>query len=127
MATRVGNFLGVFAGWLVWRSVGGLPGLLIAVFLVIPLATAIAHAVLVKIGGTGEEVGDYELNRQGRRLEASVCRHKSNLSVIAERAIGLPVAEEIAGGGANDPVLRRPGAGVDAALRVGIISNIRWR
>ena len=56
MATRVGNFLGVFAGWLVWRSVGGLPGLLIAVFLVIPLATAIAHAVLVKIGGTGEEV-----------------------------------------------------------------------
>ena len=50
MALKVGNFLGVFAGWLVWRSVGGLLGLLIAVFLVIPVATAIAHVALSKPG-----------------------------------------------------------------------------
>ena len=56
MATKVGNFLGVFAGWLVWRSVGGLPGLLIVVVLVIPLATAIADAALAKNGPSRQEV-----------------------------------------------------------------------
>ena len=48
MALKAGNFLGVFAGWLVWCSVGGLLGLLIAVLLVIPAASAIAHPALSK-------------------------------------------------------------------------------
>ena len=47
MATKLGSFLGVFTGWVVWRSVGGIPGLVLAT-LVIPLVTAVITGALTR-------------------------------------------------------------------------------
>jgi hypothetical protein len=46
VAAKVGGFLGVFAGWLVWQWVGGIGGLLLAAILVVPIASVVFIAML---------------------------------------------------------------------------------
>ncbi len=55
MAAKIGGFLGVFVGFIVWRWVGGIWGLLLAVFLVVPLASAAFIGLFSMMGGGEKE------------------------------------------------------------------------
>lgn len=70
MAAKIGGFLGVFAGWLTWQTVGGIAGLLLATFLVIPIASVVfiaAFSALGRLGGGGPAavVSDKEVGSDG--------------------------------------------------------------
>jgi hypothetical protein len=54
MAAKIGGFLGLFVGFIVWRLVGGIGGLLLALFLVVPIASAIFIGLFSAIGGGGK-------------------------------------------------------------------------
>ena len=51
MAAKIGGFLGLLAGWIVWQTVGGIGGLLLAIFLVVPIASALFIGLFSAIGG----------------------------------------------------------------------------
>ena len=70
MAAKIGGFLGVFAGWLTWQTVGGIPGLLLATFLVIPIASVVFIGALSALGRLGGQppaavVPDQEVGGDG--------------------------------------------------------------
>jgi hypothetical protein len=51
MAAKIGGFLGLLAGWIVWQMVGGIGGLLLAIFLVVPIASALFIGLFSVMGG----------------------------------------------------------------------------
>lgn len=51
MAKKIGGFLGLLSGFIVWHMVGGIGGLLLAIFLVVPIASALFIGLLSAVGG----------------------------------------------------------------------------
>ena len=54
MAAKIGGFLGLLAGFIVWKMIGGIVGLLVAIFLVVPIASALFISLFSAMGGGGK-------------------------------------------------------------------------
>jgi hypothetical protein len=58
MAIKIGGFLGLLTGFIVWKVIGGIVGFLVAIFLVVPIASALfigLFSALSAVGGGGAE------------------------------------------------------------------------
>lgn len=54
MAAKIGGFLGLLSGWIVWQMVGGIGGFLLAILLVVPIASALFIGLFSAIGGAAK-------------------------------------------------------------------------
>ena len=54
MAAKIGGFLGLLTGWIVWQMVGGIGGILLAVLVVVPIMSALFIGLFSVIGGIGK-------------------------------------------------------------------------
>lgn len=65
MAAKVGGFLGLATGWIVWQMVGGIGGLLLAVLLVVPIASAAFIGLFSMMGGSGKQEEELSIADRG--------------------------------------------------------------
>jgi hypothetical protein len=66
MSSKIGGFLGMFAGWIVWQRVGGIGGFFLAIFLVVPIASALFIGLFSVMGGSGKRINT---TQQDSRLD----------------------------------------------------------